>query len=292
MRSPFFFMSLTSSAAAQTVVSVRRLPGAEQIDGMSTRQLRGGFLVSDLFEPSELRICCTDMDRLVVGGIVPLRPVALPPCSEFGTSYFTERREIGIANIGAPGLIRTTSQVFRLDHMSFAYIGAGEEQVVFEAEGSGQPVFYFVSCPAHHRHPSTFIPRTCGYTEGCGDQSRASRRRITRCIHPHGVASCQLVMGFTELERGSVWNTMPPHTHSRRSEVYLYTGLGDNIAVHLMGEPDATRNLIVRNNEAVLSPSWSIHTAAGTGHYSFIWAMAGENQSFNDMDPITLDKLY
>jgi 4-deoxy-L-threo-5-hexosulose-uronate ketol-isomerase len=156
-------------------------------------------------------------------------------------------------------------------------------------EGGG--AFFFVSAPAHASHPAAVARRAELRGEPIGDAARANRRRITKCIHPGGVASCQLVMGFTELEPGSVWNTMPPHTHSRRTEIYLYFDLGDQAVVHLMGEPAATRHLIVRDREAVLSPSWSIHCGAGTGPYRFVWAMAGENQEFGDMDPVTLSTL-
>jgi 4-deoxy-L-threo-5-hexosulose-uronate ketol-isomerase len=285
-------MTTILTGIAEATVSSRTLPRACDVDSMGTASLRESFLVSDLFQPGALRLVCTDLDRMAVGGVVPLQPILLPPCAEFGTTYFTERRELGVINLGCPGHVRVGSELFTLETMDCLYIGMGEEDIVFAPSGSGPPVFYLLSCGAHHKYPTVKIARADAQLDPAGDERHASMRTIRKCIHPDGAASCQLVMGYTELAPNSVWNTMPPHTHLRRSEIYLYTNLGAEIAVHLMGSPDRTRSLIVRDREAVLSPPWSIHTAAGTGNYSFVWGMAGENQTFADMDPVKLNDLF
>lgn len=264
------------------------MPGPRETSGLGTEGLRESFLVRDLLSSSEVRLVITDMDRLALGGVSPSQRVPLPGYAEFGTSYFTERREIGIVNLGDAGHVMVGDRRFSLDTMDFLYIGAGNPSISFEPCEDTQPCFYFLSCPADRPMPAVRIGRADVMPEVIGETHTATRRKLFRYIHPDGAASCRLVMGMTELESGSVWNTMPPHTHSRRCEVYLYNGLGDGVAVHLMGEPDQSRHLIVRDREAVLSPSWSIHTAAGSRPYSFIWGMTGENQSFADMDPVSL----
>ena len=211
--------------------------------------------------------------------------------AEFGTRYFTERRELGILNIGPPGAVRVDTTEYALDSLDCLYIGKGEEDIVFLPTGPCPPVFYFLSCPAHQAYPTQKIARDHARHEPIGQALSASKQTIHKYIHPGSAQSCQFVMGLTELEPGSVWNTMPPHTHSRRTEIYLYFNMGEGIAVHLMGPPQSTRSLIVRDREAVLSPDWSIHCAAGTSSYAFIWGMAGENQDFSDMDPVSLKDL-
>jgi 4-deoxy-L-threo-5-hexosulose-uronate ketol-isomerase len=170
-------------------------------------------------------------------------------------------------------------------------VGMGGRDVVFESGKDGQSQFYFVSTPAHAKYPTAVARRADVKTDPIGDPTKANRRRINKLIHADGIKSCQLVLGFTEFEPGSVWNTMPPHTHSRRTEIYLYFDLGDQVVVHLLGEPTATRHVIVRDREAVLSPSWSVHCGAGTGSYRFVWAMGGDNQTFSDMDAAPLATL-
>jgi 4-deoxy-L-threo-5-hexosulose-uronate ketol-isomerase len=265
------------------------LPGPEDAERLSTEQLRGQFLAQDLFAPGEVRMILTDLDRMLLGGALPVDDLRLPACRELGTEYFLERREIGIINIGGPGAVAVGGTTYALDRLDTLYIGSGEREVLFSS--GADAAFYFVSCPAHAKYPAAKVARGAGQAAAVGDSEHAARRRITRCIHPAGVGSCQLVMGYTELEPGSVWNTMPAHTHSRRAEAYLYFGLGREIAVHLMGRPDATRSLIVRDREAVISPSSSIHCAAGSRNYTFVWAMTGENQSFEDMDPVRFSEL-
>ena len=208
-----------------------------------------------------------------------------------GTTYFLERREIGILNLGAEGVVHVGGTRHTLGHLDCLYLGAGERDVSFERSPENQAEFFFISTPAHAKHPTAIVRRADVRTDPIGDPAKASRRRINKLIHPDGVKSCQLVMGFTEFEPGSVWNTMPPHTHSRRTEVYLYFDLGEAAVFHFMGRPDATRHLVVRNREAVLSPAWSIHCGVGTGAYRFVWAMGGDNQVFADMDAVPVAEL-
>ncbi|MEP7363087.1 MAG: 5-dehydro-4-deoxy-D-glucuronate isomerase [Acidobacteriota bacterium] len=273
------------------IVQSCALPGPVETARLGTAELRHSFLVEHLFKPSELRVVLTDMDRLVLGGAMPTAPLRLEAGSEFGTAYFAERRELGIVNLGEPGHVFVEGERYSLANRDFLYVGAGNREISFASCEDSRPCFYFLSCPAHQSLPVVHVPRDEAQSEVIGDAGRASRRRLSKYIHPEGARSCQLVMGLTELEDGSVWNTMPPHTHSRRSEIYLYFGLEDGVAVHLMGEPTQTRHLIVRDREAILSPSWSMHSGAGTRPYSFIWGMAGENQAFSDMDAVDLHQL-
>ena len=261
-------------------------PRFEEAERMPPAGLRERFLVDGLFAAAAVRLVITDLDRMVLGGAVPEPDLPLPPCEDFGTRYFQERRETGIINIGAPGAVRVGAQTYPLDSLDCLYVGAGEEDVAFLSGPAGGAAFYFLSCPAHRKYPTALVARAETQAQSVGDESHASRRTIHKCIHPGGAASCQLVMGFTELAPSSVWNTMPAHRHARRSEIYLYFDLGDALVVHLMGRPEATRHLIVRDRQAALSPPWSIHAGAGTASYRFIWGMAGENQDFGDMDAV------
>jgi 4-deoxy-L-threo-5-hexosulose-uronate ketol-isomerase len=230
---------------------------------------------------------------MICGAAVPTgAPLGLPTDKELGTSFFLERREIGILNVGSgAGVVRVGGIAHTLSTLDCLYIGLGEKDVVFENGPAGQAQFYFVSTPAHAQHPTTVARRTEVSAAPIGDATKANRRTILKYIHPEGIRSCQLVLGFTEFEPGSIWNTMPPHTHSRRTEIYLYFDLGENIAMHFMGEPQATRHLVVRDREVVLSPAWSIHCGVGTGAYRFVWAMGGDNQNFSDMDPAPIATL-
>ncbi len=277
-------------------MNLHYLPSPAETNALGTGKLRETFLVNDLFQPGTVNAHYTDLDRMIVGGAEPSgEPLALPNYKEIGASCFLERREIGIINIGAPGFVRVgggpQAEKHALGTHDCLYAGLGERELIFENGCGGQARFYFVSTPAHAKYPTTLVKRADVTGDALGDASAANRRRLVKYIHPAGVKSCQLVMGFTELEPGSVWNTMPPHTHSRRTEVYLYFDLGEKIVVHLMGEPQATRHLVVRDREAVLSPAWSVHCGAGTGSYRFIWAMGGDNQIFADMDPAPLSQL-
>ena len=270
-------------------------PTPEATNTLSTDELRARFLIGGLFQPGAVTAHYTDLDRMIVGAAVPTTaPLTLPSAKETGTSYFLERREIGILNVGsAPGTVRVGSATYTLAPLDCLYIGLGEKDVVFEpaADSTRAAQFYFISTPAHAKHPTTLARRADVSAAPIGDVTKANRRTILKYIHPDGIKSCQLVLGFTEFEPGSIWNTMPPHTHSRRTEIYLYFDLGENLAMHFMGEPHATRHLVVRDREAVLSPAWSIHCGVGTGAYRFVWAMGGDNQIFADMDAVPLASL-
>ena len=267
-------------------------PSPAETNTLGTEQLRAAFLIDSLFQAGQINAHYTDLDRMIVGAAVPAeKAIELPVFKETGTSFFLERRELGIINLGTTGIVKVGEERHTLETRDCLYVGCGEREVAFENGVDAQAQFYFVSTPAHTKYPNTLIRRADVKGDELGDVSMANRRRIVKYIHPDGVKSCQLVMGFTEFEPGSVWNTMPPHTHSRRTEVYLYFDLGDNAVMHLMGEPQATRHLIVRDREAVLSPAWSIHCGAGTGSYRFVWAMGGDNQVFADMDPAPLSGL-
>jgi 4-deoxy-L-threo-5-hexosulose-uronate ketol-isomerase len=267
-------------------------PSPAATNTLGTEELRAQFMVTELFQPGQITAHYTDLDRMIVGGAVPTAaPLGLPSAKETGTDFFLERREIGILNIGAPGVVRVGAARHELATLDCLYLGLGERDVVFENGSAGQAKFYFISTPAHAKYPTVHVTRAQAEVQELGDPALANRRRICRYIHQKGIKSCQLVMGFTEFEAGSVWNTMPPHTHSRRTEIYLYFDLGAQIVVHLMGQPQATRHLIVRDGEVVLSPAWSIHAGVGTGNYRFCWAMGGDNQVFHDMDPAPLAEL-
>ena len=267
-------------------------PSPEAANTLDTAALRERFLLGGLFQPGAVVAHYTDLDRMVVGAALPGKtPLGLPSDKELGTAFFLERREIGILNLGDPGTVRVGGASHSLGRLDCLYVGRGEKDVSFENGPEGQAQFYFVSTPAHARHPTAVVRRADLQTDPIGDPARANRRRIFKCIHADGIKSCQLVLGFTEFEPGSIWNTMPPHTHSRRTEIYLYFDLQDQIVVHLMGEPAATRHLIVRDREAVLSPAWSIHCGVGTSSYRFVWAMGGDNQVFADMDAVPVSAL-
>ena len=267
-------------------------PTPEATNTLSTEDLRARFLLGGLFQRGALTAHYTDLDRMIVGAAVPEQaPLALPSAKETGTSFFLERREIGILNLGAAGVVRVGGTAHELGRLDCLYVGQGERDVTFERGAVGEAEFFFVSTAAHARHPTAIVRRADVRTDPIGDPAKANRRRINKLIHPDGVKSCELVLGFTEFEPGSVWNTMPPHTHSRRTEVYLYFDLGANVVFHVMGEPHATRHLVVRDREAVLSPAWSVHCGAGTGAYRFIWAMGGDNQVFADMDAVAVNDL-
>ncbi|MGB4573327.1 MAG: 5-dehydro-4-deoxy-D-glucuronate isomerase [Rectinemataceae bacterium] len=260
-----------------------------------TAALRYNFLVERLFSPGEILLTYTHVDRMVFGGAVPTTAqLSLEGGKEFGTGTFLERRELGIINIGGPGRVILSNASFELAPNDGMYVGKGETRVSFESHDPAAPAkFYLVSAPAHAVCPTVKIaaaaanPRKVGAAESC------NVRTIRQYVHPAVCASCQLVMGMTVLEPGSVWNTWPPHTHERRMEVYLYFGMDPSTRVfHLHGQGDETRHLVVANEQAVISPSWSIHSGVGTGPYTFIWAMAGENQTFDDMDGIDPSDIF
>lgn len=270
-------------------------PSPEEANRLDTDSLRSRFLISDLFKAGQISAHYTDLDRMIVGGVMPgAAALVLPMAKELGTTFFLERREIGILNIGSnAAAISVDGTNYELSPHSCLYIGKGARDVQFlpAAGAGGETALVYISTPAHASLPTRLATREQAQVAELGTPEGANRRRIVKYIHPEGIPSCQLVMGFTEFHPGSVWNTMPPHHHSRRTEIYVYFDLGEQIVVHLMGQPTATRHLIVRNREAVLSPSWSIHSGAGTGAYRFMWAMGGDNQIFSDMDPVSLKEI-
>jgi 4-deoxy-L-threo-5-hexosulose-uronate ketol-isomerase len=276
-------------------VEVRYLPNDQSYQRLATEELRAAFVLESLLVEGELRSAYCETDRAIVGGAVPVEgPLELLASrKEMAASYFLERREAGIVNLGGEGVVRADGVEHVLRYRDMLYVGRGTRTVEFRSSVSGQPaVFYFVSYPAHATHPAALARYGETDRSALGSPEGANVRTINRYIHTGGVKSCQLVMGLTELSPGSVWNTMPPHTHQRRTEIYLYCGLGPGeVVIHLMGKPRETRSLILRDREAVISPSWSIHCAAGTGRYTFVWAMGGENQEFSDMDAVPMTEL-
>lgn len=276
-------------------METRTTPDDVTYTRMTTEELRKAFLFENLFEPGRVSMVYCDADRAIVGAAVPLvRALSLEATRrEMAAEYFTERREVGIVNVGGGGRVVTGEAPYPLPAGDVLYLGKGVKEIRFESDDPARPAqFYFVSFPAHAAFPTALARRAEAETSPLGSAAEANVRTIRRYIHARGVRSCQLVMGITELDEGSVWNTMPPHTHVRRTEVYMYFGLPANaVAMHIMGRPDETRSLVVRDRQAVLSPGWSIHAAAGTRHYSFVWAMGGENQEFSDMDSVNMQEL-
>jgi 4-deoxy-L-threo-5-hexosulose-uronate ketol-isomerase len=267
---------------------IQRLPRPQEVARMNTEELRASFLIGGLYQPGQLRGQFTDLDRMVPGGVMPTgAPVELENHSETGRATFLERRELGAINTGGAGAVTVDGHSFEVPSLGCIYVGMGAQKVSFESKDAKQPAkFFFLSCPAHKAHPTTLARREDATRVPLGTSDGANVRTIYQYIHEGGIQSCQLVMGYTELAEGSVWNTFPPHTHNRRTEIYFYFDLGERVLAHFMGEPAATRHLFIHNEQAVLSPSWSIHSGCGQGHYKFIWGMAGENQTFTDMDGV------
>ena len=261
---------------------------------LSTSELRETFLLTGLFIPGEINLRVTDLDRAVVGGAVPTtQPLTLGNPAALRADFFAQRREIGALNIGGDGAVNVDGKKFEVSARDVVYIGRGSREVSFASVDPASPArFYIISYPAHADYPTRLVRASEAQGNELGTMERANRRKIARYIHADGVKSSQLVMGVTVLEPGSVWNTMPAHTHSRRSEIYLYFDLpADSIVVHLMGEPQELRPLIVRDAEVALSPGWSVHSGCGTSSYAFCWAMGGENQDYADMDPVAVESM-
>jgi 4-deoxy-L-threo-5-hexosulose-uronate ketol-isomerase len=269
------------------------LPDATRIRTMTTEELRASFLVSDLFRPGAITLRAVDLDRVVLGGAVPREPLALDAPQFMAAAFFAERRELGVLNVGGAGRIRVDGASFAMKNRDALYIGRGSREISLESEAPDRPArFYLVSYPAHVTCPTRHISRDQATVTELGTPAQANRRRLYKYVYPGGVETAQLVMGITELEEGSVWNTMPPHTHVRRTEVYLYFDLRDDAVVfHFLGQPTETRHVAVRDGEVALSPAWSIHAGCGTSNYTFCWAMGGENQEFADMQMVGMRDL-
>ncbi len=266
---------------------------AKQLD---TEGLRREFLIEEVFSPNKLTMTYSHIDRIVFGGIMPVGS-ALTFSNElgksFGVTYFLERRELGLINIGGAGVITVDGTDYEIGKAEALYVGKGARDVSFKSVDSAQPAkFYYNSAPAHTTYPTRKITQDQASPETLGDASTSNRRTIYKYLVPNVLPTCQLVMGMTQLEEGSLWNTMPCHTHERRMEVYFYFNMKEDAAVfHMMGKPDETRHLLIHNEQAVISPSWSIHAGVGTQAYTFIWGMVGENQVFSDMDHVAVRDL-
>jgi len=259
-----------------------------------TAQLRKEFLVETVFEPDAVRMTYTHNDRLIFGGVLPVNEeIKLESVPLIRSEYFCERRELGIICIENEGIVEVDGVAYSLSHKDAVYVGRGSKNVIFKSKDSRQPAkFYFASAPAHKAYPTAQITKEMRRTRHLGAPETSNERILNQIILNEIVPCCQLQMGLTELQTGSVWNTMPPHTHSRRMEAYFYFKVPDEQAIcHFMGEPQETRHIFMLNEQAVISPSWSIHSAAGTSNYTFIWAMCGENLAYDDMDTFTADKL-
>ncbi|MDR2041185.1 MAG: 5-dehydro-4-deoxy-D-glucuronate isomerase [Tannerella sp.] len=266
----------------------------EDVKRYDTRQLRKAFLVERFFEPDSVRMTYTHNDRLIVGGIYPVNErLGLEPVELIRSDYFCERREAGVVCIEGEGSVTVDGTEYALSYKDTVYIGRGAKEVYFSSREAVRPAkFYFASAPAHRAYPTTQITAGMRRTRNLGAPATSNERILNQLILNEIVPCCQLQMGLTELQTGSVWNTMPPHTHSRRMEAYFYFKVPEEQAVcHFMGEPQETRHIFLHNEQGVISPSWSIHSAAGTSNYSFIWAMCGENLAYDDMDTFTADKL-
>ena len=270
------------------------MPDPIRYQRMTAQELRDSFLLQNLAAPGEIRLTYVDLDRAVVGMASPLRDrLTLSPAPELRASYFLERRELGALNIGGRGRVIVDGKSWDLENLDCLYIGRGCREVHFESVDEKAPaVFYLLSYPAHREYPTALIRKDEASPTELGSAENANRRVVCRYIHLQGVRSCQLVMGVTHLQSGSVWNTMPPHTHMRRSEIYMYFNLdADNRVFHLMGPPDDTRHIVLGDRGVVISPGWSVHAGAGTRAYSFCWGMGGENQDYADMDPVKIPDL-
>ncbi|WP_318488608.1 5-dehydro-4-deoxy-D-glucuronate isomerase [Photobacterium leiognathi] len=264
---------------------------AKQLD---TAGLREQFLIENMFQEGQINLTYSHIDRIIVGAAVPTdSAIAFEGGKEIGVDFFLQRRELGVINIGEAGLVIVDGETFEIGAREAIYVGMGAQDIRFESVMADKPARFYLNCaPAHHCYPTRKITREDASPEQIGSQENCNVRTIYKYLHPSVLPTCQLLMGMTELAPGSLWNTMPCHTHERRMEVYLYFDMSqDNIVFHYMGEPQETRHLVVRNEQAVISPSWSIHSGVGTAAYTFIWGMVGENQTFHDMDHVAMADL-
>jgi 4-deoxy-L-threo-5-hexosulose-uronate ketol-isomerase len=269
-------------------MQIRFSPNQNDYSKLCTDGLRANFLIESLFAPGKVELVYSDADRAIIGSVVPTgSALKLSADAELRAAFFCERRELGILNIGDAGTATVDGKEYPMNKLDCLYVGRGSRDISFNSKTAGTPAaFYLLSYPAHAAYPTTLATIKDAAPVELGTLADANRRTIYKYIHMDGIKSCQLVMGFTKLQEGAVWNTMPPHTHTRRSEVYVYFDLDPKRRVmHFMGTPQQTRHLVVADRQAVISPSWSIHCGCGTGAYTFCWGMGGENQTFDDMDP-------
>jgi len=261
---------------------------------MTTEEVRETFLVDTLFAENSISMVYSEVDRAILGSAVPVgKTLAMESAPELRATTFCERRELGVLNIGGAGSVTVDGNHYPMAARDGLYVGRGSKSITFASDKAETPArYYLLSYPAHAAYPTTHVRQAEAEPVHLGSMEGSNKRTIYKLIHPDGAKSCQLVMGFTELEPGSVWNTMPPHTHERRMEIYLYFDMAqDDRVFHLMGRPSETRHIVVADAQAVISPSWSIHSGVGTGAYTFCWGMGGENQAFDDMDHLTIDEL-
>ena len=254
-----------------------------------TKELRANYLVEEVFRADDILLVYSHQDRIIAGGVMPVhKTLKLETSDELRAKYFLERRELGIINIGGNGKVVLDGKEYEVKSKDGLYVGMGTVEVLFSSNDANNPAkFYIASCPAHKTYPTYYIDFDKANHRPCGEASTLNKRVINQYIHPDVCKSCQLAMGMTALEEGSGWNTMPCHTHERRMEVYFYFNIKPGqVVFHMMGEPQETRHIVMQNEQLVISPSWSIHSGVGTSNYSFIWAMCGENQEFDDMDNI------
>lgn len=275
-------------------MELRTAASPRDVKTYDTARLREEFLIPDLFQPDDIKLVYSHIDRIITGSATPVtKTLVLTAGDELRAEYFLQRREMGVINIGGEGTVTVDGTVYTLRYKDGLYIGRGCKDISFTSADPANPAkFYLNSCPAHKEYPTVYIrPEDCVRQE-LGSLEQANHRVICKYILPGQVESCQLVMGMTQLKPGSVWNTMPCHTHDRRMEVYLYFDIPkEAFVMHYMGEAKETRHIVMRNEQAVISPSWSIHSGCGSQAYTFIWGMCGENQDFDDMDGIATTEL-
>jgi 4-deoxy-L-threo-5-hexosulose-uronate ketol-isomerase len=270
-------------------MQIRFQNSPKETSEMNTQQLRENFLVQNLMQPGKIELVYSHYDRLIIGGAVPTKEsILLPNEDELKAKFFLERREMGIINVGGNGTVTADGVAYDIEKLECVYLGKGTAEVAFSSASADEPAqFYILSLPAHHTYPNRKMTKAEAAPVNLGDISTSNKRTIFKYIHNDGIQSCQLVMGLTVLDEGSVWNSVPPHTHTRRMEAYFYFNLDAAQRVfHFMGEPQETRHLVIANNEAAISAPWSMHYGVGTANYGFIWGMAGENKEFTDMDPV------
>ena len=279
-------------------MDIRYAANPRDVKRYTTEELRNEFLIENLYQPDSVTAVYSHVDRMVTLGCMPVTETVsidkgIDVWANFGTKFFLERREIGIFNIGGEGTIAVDGTIYELGYKDCLYVTMGAKEVLFASKCAEKPAkFYMVSAPAHRSYETRLLKLADANKKPCGDAATSNKRVINQFIHPAVLKTCQLSMGMTVLESGSVWNTMPAHTHERRMEVYMYFEVPeDQVVFHMMGQGQETRHIVMKNEQAVISPSWSIHAGAGTSNYTFIWAMGGENQEFDDMDVIPITEL-
>ncbi len=275
-------------------MEIRFQHSPKETSQMDTQQLRNNFLVEELMQPGKLKLVYTHYDRMIVGGAMPTsKPIILENEGELKANYFLERRELGIINVGGNGTVTADGTNYEISKLECVYLGKATKDVSFNSASEKDPAcFYLLSVPAHQTYPNKKMTRQEAAPVQLGEMATSNKRSLYKYIHNDGIQSCQLVMGLTVLDEGNVWNSVPPHTHTRRMEAYFYFDVAENHRVmHFMGEPQQTRHVVIANREAVISPPWSMHFGVGTANYGFIWGMAGENKEFSDMDAVAIKEI-